>query len=285
MEVYISDLQNEICTKLESYGIKKFSEDIWEREEGGGGKTRVIQNGNIFEKGGVNISSVNGELSDLAAHQLNTTKQQFGACGISLVIHPFSPMIPTIHMNVRYFELEEGKSWFGGGIDLTPYYPFANDFKYFHQTLKDACESAIKNSYDKFKRECDEYFTIKHRNEMRGIGGIFFDYLDGSDPDHSKLVKFVGDAFIKCYTPIIEKRKNEKFSEQDKEFQLFRRGRYVEFNLIYDRGTIFGLKTNGNIESILMSMPPVVKFPYNNKPQIGTHQVEMNKYYKPKNWV
>ncbi len=197
MEIFISGLQNEICTKLESYDTKKFTEDNWKREEGGGGKTKVIQNGKIFEKGGVNISSVNGELSDLAAHQLNTTKQQFGACGISLVIHPFSPMIPTIHMNVRYFELEEGKSWFGGGIDLTPYYPFVDDFKYFHQTLKDACESAIKNSYEKFKKECDDYFTIQHRNEMRGIGGIFFDYLDGIGSESFQISKICGKCFSK----------------------------------------------------------------------------------------
>lgn len=285
MEEFISNLQKEICSALELQDVVKFSEDIWKRNEGGGGKTKVIQNGKIFEKGGVNISSVYGELPEILTKQFSVEKSNFAACGISLVIHPFTPKIPTIHMNVRYFEMENGKSWFGGGIDLTPYYPYPEDFVYFHKVMREACESVMPNSYSEFKKECDEYFTIKHRNEMRGIGGIFFDYKDGTNKVYFDLVQSTGNAFLKCYLPIIEKRKNEIYSEEDKMFQSFRRGRYVEFNLIYDRGTLFGLKTGGRTESILMSLPPEVKFPYNYQPKQGSPQEEMVKFYQPQNWI
>ena len=285
METYIGNLQNEICISIEDLDNKKFVEDIWKRQEGGGGKSRVIQNGNIFEKGGVNISSVFGEMPDAVAAQLKIEKAEFAACGLSIVIHPYSPKIPTIHMNIRYFETETGKSWFGGGIDLTPYYPFPEDFKYFHSILKDACEKIIPGSYNNFKKQCDDYFTIRHRNEMRGIGGIFYDYLNGSEEKHFLLTKSIGNSFLNSYIPIIKKRMNEKFIEEDKQFQLIRRGRYVEFNLIYDRGTIFGLKTGGRIESILMSLPPEVKFTYNYTSKSGTSQFEMIKYYQPTDWL
>ena len=285
METYIENLQNEICTNFEDLDDQKFSEDIWIRQEGGGGKSRVIQNGNIIEKGGVNTSSVFGEMPDAVAVQLKIEKTEFAACGLSIVIHPYSPKIPTIHMNIRYFETETGKSWFGGGIDLTPYYPYRDDFKYFHSVLKESCEKIIPGSYNNFKKQCDEYFTIRHRNEMRGIGGIFFDYLNGSEEKHFLLTKSVGNSFLKSYIPIIKKRINEEFSEEDKQFQLIRRGRYVEFNLIYDRGTNFGLKTGGRAESILMSLPPEVKFSYNYTSKPGTPQFEMTKFYQPTNWL
>ncbi len=285
MEKYISDLQDNICANLEKFDEIKFIEDNWTHKEGGGGRTRVIQNGKVFEKGGVNISSVSGLLNDKIAVKLKVEKMHFGACGISLVIHPFSPKIPTIHMNVRYFEMENGKSWFGGGIDLTPYFPYQEDFRFFHSVMKDACDKIIPGSYNEFKKECDEYFTIKHRNEMRGIGGIFFDYKDGSELKYFSIVKSVGDSFLKAFLPLIEKRKSEKFSEEDRLFQLIRRGRYVEFNLIYDRGTLFGLKTGGRIESILMSHPPEVKFVYDYSPKPGTPQSEMLHYYQPCNWI
>ncbi len=283
-EKFIYSLQNEICGKLEALDNNVFIEDKWKHSEDGGGITRVISNGEIFEKGGVNTSSVGGELPENFSKQLKVKRGAFSACGISIVIHPYSPKIPTIHMNVRYFETENSGSWFGGGIDLTPYYPQTDDFKFFHNTLKSACNSVIPGSYAEYKKECDEYFTVKHRNEMRGIGGIFFDYLDGRDRKNFDLIKSIGNSFMEIYLPIIEKRKNEPFNSDDKKFQLIRRGRYVEFNLIYDRGTLFGLQTGGRIESILMSMPPEVIFPYNWQPEQGTPQYEMMKYYQPTDW-
>ena len=285
MEIYIAALQNKICNAFEALDTKKFIEDNWEREEGGGGKTRVIEDAAILEKGGINISSVHGMLSETVAKQLKTEQMEFGACGLSLVIHPFSPKIPTIHMNVRYFELENGKNWFGGGIDLTPYYPFPEDFKHFHNVLKNGCNSVIPDSYIDFKTQCDDYFTVKHRNEMRGIGGIFFDYLSGDTEKYFNLVKAVGNCFLDSYIPIVESHKDEKYSKEDKQFQLLRRGRYVEFNLIYDRGTLFGLKTGGRIESILISLPPTVNFLYNKIPEKNTPYYEMTNYYQPHDWA
>lgn len=285
MNQFILSLQDDICNELENQCSAKFREDKWERNEGGGGITRVIENGQVFEKGGVNTSLIYGEMSEQIANQLNMKPENFSVCGLSLVIHPFSPKIPTIHMNVRYFETESGKSWFGGGIDLTPYFPFKEDFIHFHKTMFNAVEKVQKGKYIKYKKECDEYFYIKHRMEMRGIGGIFFDYLDGNEENNFLLIKSVGENFLQSYIPIVEKRKLENFNEEDKKFQLYRRGRYVEFNLIYDRGTIFGLKTNGRIESILMSLPPVVNYNYNWKPEAGTPYEEMNKYYQPFDWI
>ncbi len=284
-ENFINDLQSKICSELEKCDTVKFREDIWKRTGGGGGKSKIIQNGKIFEKGGVNVSSVYGELPAAAAGHLKVKKENFAACGISIVIHPYSPKVPVIHMNLRYFEMQSGKCWFGGGIDLTPFFPITGDFIYFHSVMKEACDSIIPDSYKIFKKQCDEYFTVKHRKEMRGIGGIFFDYLDGKNTEHFSLIKSVGNSFLKAYIPIIEKRKEENFSEEDKQFQLYRRGRYVEFNLIYDRGTLFGLKTGGRIESILMSLPPVVNFPYNFRPKKGTPYFEMQKYYHPVDWL
>ncbi len=283
-EKYLRELQGTICNSLEEIDGKQFLTDNWKRKEGGGGVTKVIVNGNIFEKGGVNFSSVHGMMSEDVAKQLHTSPQNFAACGLSIILHPFSPRIPTIHMNLRCFSLEKGKIWFGGGIDLTPYYPLLEDFKHFHKILKDACNSVVENSYKTYKKNCDEYFYIKHRHEMRGIGGIFFDYLDGNEIN-LRLAKSVGDCFLNSYMPIVEKRKDEKYSPGDKKFQLVRRGRYVEFNLIYDRGTLFGLKTEGNIESILISLPTEVNYIYNYLPRPNSPHSVMMKYYQPANWI
>lgn len=285
MESYIKSLQIKICQGLESQDTKKFQKDQWERPEGGGGLTCVIQDGVVFEKGGVNISSVHGILPAEMATRLHTIEQNFGACGLSLVIHPISPRLPTIHMNVRYFEMADGSFWYGGGVDLTPYYPYLEDFQHFHRTIKEACDKVNVDFYDKFKEECDRYFRITHRNEMRGIGGVFFDYLKNDSQTHFSLVQQLGDCFLEAYIPIIKKRKNESFDENDKQFQLIRRGRYVEFNLVYDRGTLFGLKTNGRVESILMSLPKEVNFIYDWKPKEGGIHEKMMRYYQPIQYV
>ena len=286
MNSYISSLQNRICNKIEEIDGKKFYSDIWEREEGGGGRSNIILEGNIFEKGGVNISWVHGALpKEIASHFGKKDEIGFTACGLSLVVHPDSPRIPTIHMNVRYFETEDKDSWFGGGIDLTPYYPYEEDFIFFHKTLRNTVDRVLPDQYQKYKEKCDHYFFIKHREEMRGVGGIFFDYLKENPELYFKFVRAVGDDFLKAYIPILEKRKNEKFSQSDKDFQLIQRGRYAEFNLVYDRGTLFGLKTNGRIESILMPLPPYASFPYNYSPPEGSVYQKMMKYYQATDWV
>ena len=285
MTEYITALQDRICDALAARDVSAFHSDEWERPGGGGGISRVLQDGSVIEKGGVNISTVYGDLSADVAESLGVEQDQFGACGLSLVIHPYSPRIPSIHMNVRYFELASGDAWFGGGIDLTPYYPHREDFRLFHRVLKQACDEVIPGSYDAYKKECDDYFTIKHRNEMRGIGGVFFDYLREDLDQAFRLVQSVGDAFLPSFLPILDARIEEPYEELDRTFQLFRRGRYVEFNLVYDRGTLFGLRTGGRIESILMSLPPNVQFPYDYRPPEGTPQAEMNGLYQPHDWL
>jgi coproporphyrinogen III oxidase len=283
VEKYVSELQIKICDAIENLDGARFISDKWDMKSGGGGVTKVLSCGNVFEKCGVNFSSIHDKMNKEIANQLNVEPQKFSVCGVSLILHPFSPKIPTIHMNIRFFELEKGKTWFGGGTDLTPYYPYEEDFKHFHKTLKNACNSAVENSYEAYKKNCDEYFFIKHRNEMRGIGGVFFDYIDGNEKNFS-LVKSLGDCFLNSYLPIVKKRENEKFTEDDKQFQLVRRGRYVEFNLIYDRGTLFGLKSGGRIESILVSLPAEVNFIYNYTPIAGSPGSKMQEYYQPKDW-
>lgn len=285
MDVFIRTLQDTICTALESEDSASFREDTWQRPEGGGGRSRVLEGGATIEKGGVNISRIHGEMSEELAQQLRAERTPFAVCGLSLVIHPRSPRVPTTHMNVRYFETDAGRSWFGGGIDLTPYYPHLEDFRQFHQVLKDTCEGVRCGSYDGYKTWCDEYFTIRHRQEMRGIGGIFFDDLDGNDPINFALVQAVGEAFLTAYLPMLQARKDEPFTEADRQFQLVRRGRYIEFNLVYDRGTLFGLKSNGRIESIFMSLPPVVHYPYNWHPEPGSPHTDMIQYYQPQIWA
>jgi coproporphyrinogen III oxidase len=294
---WIKDLQDKICAEAERVdGREKFREDRWSRPGGGGGITRVIQNGHVFEKGGVNTSEVYGKITPALRAQLNVDGDEFFACGISLVIHPYSPMVPTVHANFRYFEVynAEGKvsdCWFGGGADLTPYYLFEEDAKYFHRVLKSSCDQYGANLYPDFKTQCDNYFVNHHRNgERRGIGGIFYDYLKASNNfSTGELFDFSksnGKAFIDAYFPIVEKRKQLPFTEAQQRWQLIRRGRYVEFNLIHDRGTIFGLKSNGRTESILMSLPLNVRFEYDYKPEPGSEEEAYLKILlQPKEWV
>lgn len=280
-------LQDEICGKLESVdGSTRFREDTWQREEGGGGKTRVMEEGAVFEKAGVNTSAVWGKLPERMAQRMEVEAGTFFATGISLVIHPRNPMLPTVHMNLRYFDMHNGDSWFGGGTDLTPYYLFEEDARHFHTTLKNACDKHDATYYTRFKKWCDEYFFIKHRNEARGIGGIFFDYLKGSNESLFSFVKDVGTAFLPSYIPLVERRMHETYTETQRQWQLIRRGRYVEFNLVYDRGTLFGLETKGRIESILMSLPPFVSWKYDHHPEPGSREAELVEVLKePREWT
>ena len=294
---FIHDLQDRICFALEDIdGKATFIEDNWERAEGGGGKTRVISNGNVFEKGGVNTSVVFGDVNDSMRTQLKTSGAKWFACGLSSVIHPVNPFVPTVHCNYRMFELynennEVNDRWFGGGTDLTPYYLFEEDAIHFHQTYKNVCDVFDVSFYPKFKKECDNYFVNWHRNaERRGIGGIFYDYQrpdDNHDVDFwMSFGKACGNAFIDAYIPIVEKRKNTSFTAENKHWQEIRRGRYVEFNLVHDRGTLFGLKTNGRIESILMSLPPTVRFEYNYHPKVASGEADLiDACLHPKEWV
>jgi coproporphyrinogen III oxidase len=293
---YIKQLQNTITSRLaEIDGKATFEEDVWERKEGGGGRTRVIENGAVFEKGGVNISEVHGKLPESMQQYFGVKDADFFACGLSLVLHPLNPMAPTVHANWRYFEMydQDGAivdQWFGGGQDLTPYYLFDEDAKHFHQTCKTSCDRHHLSFYPKYKARCDEYFYNTHREEGRGIGGLFFDYCKVSEEmkmqDWFHFVTEVGDSFLEAYCPIVEKRKDLPFTEAQKNWQEIRRGRYVEFNLVHDKGTLFGLRTNGRIESILMSLPPKVQWVYNHQPEEGSEEerlVEVLK--KPLDWV
>ncbi|MEO8820708.1 MAG: oxygen-dependent coproporphyrinogen oxidase [Ginsengibacter sp.] len=294
---YIEELQNKICSAVEEAdGNAKFIEDKWDRPEGGGGKTRVISNGNVFEKGGVNTSVVSGDVSEAMRTQLKIDGAKWFACGLSLVLHPLNPFVPTVHCNYRMFELYDEKEevidrWFGGGTDLTPYYLFEEDARHFHQTYKNVCDEFDLTFYPTFKKNCDDYFVNAHRNnERRGIGGIFYDY---QRPDEKHDVNFwldfgkaCGNAFIPSYLPIVEKRKFCSFTTENKYWQEIKRGRYTEFNLIYDRGTLFGLKTNGRTESILMSLPPTVRFDYNYEPAPGSEEEKLQKAcLQPKEWI
>ena len=293
---YIQNLQNQITSKLEEIdGFAKFREDIWERPEGGGGRTRVIENGNVFEKGGVNISAVHGELPEAMQKMFGVSEADFFACGLSLVLHPKNPMVPTVHANWRYFEMydKSGKiinSWFGGGQDLTPYYLFEEDAVHFHKTCKEACDKHNLEFYPKYKKTCDDYFWNAHRNEARGIGGLFFDYLKETDEMTMEkwydFVTEVGNRFLESYVPIVEKRKNVSYSENHRKWQEIRRGRYVEFNLVHDKGTLFGLKTNGRIESILMSLPPHVQWIYDYHPEANSEEEKLVKILQnPIDWI
>ncbi len=293
---YIKNLQNTITSKLEEIdGKARFKEDVWKRPEGGGGKTRVIENGAVFEKGGVNISAVHGKLPESMQKYFKVNDCDFFACGLSLVLHPKNPFVPTVHANWRYFEMydAEGKiisSWFGGGQDLTPYYLFDEDAIHFHQTCKNACDKHHSDFYPDYKKRCDGYFWNTHRDEARGIGGLFFDYLKETDTltmqDRYDFVTEIGNSFLDGYVPIVEKRKNITFTKAQKDWQEIRRGRYVEFNLIHDKGTLFGLKTNGRIESILMSLPPRVQWHYNHLPEEGSEEEKLIKVLThPIKWV
>ncbi len=283
---YFLQLQDSICTGLaQTDGAKTFHEDTWQRPGGGGGRTRVLADGAIFEKAGVNFSEVFGQMTPEFAKQLPGDGVDFSATGVSLVLHPRNPMIPTVHANFRYLTKGD-KSWFGGGADLTPYYPFREDVIHFHKTWKDVCSRhSAPIDYPKFKKWCDDYFFLPHRNEARGVGGIFFDYLTDPFETLSAFVQDAGDHFLDAYLPIVQRRRNEPYSEEHRRFQEFRRGRYVEFNLIYDRGTIFGLKTGGRIESILMSLPPMVRWLYDYVPAPGSREAELYEYLKPRDWA
>lgn len=286
------ELQNKICNALENADASaKFTEDIWQRPEGGGGRTRTLVNGNVIEKGGVAFSAVHGDLHEkmLASMNINE-KTEFFATGVSLVIHPINPFVPIIHMNVRYFEMANGKYWFGGGIDLTPHYIDKTDAQWFHTQLKNVCDASDSQYYPKFKTWADDYFYSPHRQETRGVGGIFFDYLSENE-NHSKqsifnFVKSVGLKFIDIYPYLMNKNKEIPFTETHQNWQNLRRSRYVEFNLLHDRGTKFGLETNGRVESILMSMPPNAQWQYNYKPDENSEeQKTLSLLQKGIDWV
>jgi coproporphyrinogen III oxidase len=295
---YIHALQNIICdTLVKTDGEAVFKEDRWERSEnGGGGISRVMEEGKIFEKAGVNTSVVFGNVSDAMRTQLKIEGSKWFACGLSLVLHPLNPYVPTVHANWRYFELYDGAGqiidrWFGGGTDLTPYYLFNEDAVHFHSTLKQTLNPFGHELYTRYKKECDQYFANHHRNsEMRGIGGIFYDYLRPTDESGiERLFQFQqanGNAFLKAYLPIVERRKDITYGESEIKWQEIRRGRYVEFNLIHDRGTLFGLKTNGRTESILMSLPPRARWIYNHQPAPGSREDElMQVCLYPREWL
>jgi coproporphyrinogen III oxidase len=291
---YLLSLQDRICAALEQEESEaRFIEDIWERSEGGGGKTRVLSNGAVFEQAGVNFSHVSGfRLPPSAtAKRPELAERQFQAMGVSLVIHPLNPYVPTSHANVRFLVAEKpGEKdvwWFGGGFDLTPYYPFRDDVIHWHRTARAACEPFGETIYPTYKKWCDDYFFLKHRNETRGVGGLFFDDLNEWGFDQAfAFMQSVGNHYIPAYLPIVQKRKNTPYGEREREFQLYRRGRYVEFNLVYDRGTLFGLQSGGRTESILMSMPPAAHWRYNWQPEPGSPEAMLYEHYlKPQNWL
>jgi coproporphyrinogen III oxidase len=283
---FFRDLQDRICAGLAATdGGPAFREDSWARPGGGGGRSRVVENGAVFEKGGVNFSEVFGEFSPEFAKQVPGDGLHFTATGVSLVIHPRSPLVPTVHANFRFLT-HGARAWFGGGADLTPYYPFREDVVHFHRTWKAVCDRhPAAADYARMKRDCDEYFFLKHRNEARGVGGIFFDYADATEAVFA-FVRDAADAFLDSYVPIVDRRKGLAYTPGQRWFQEVRRGRYVEFNLVYDRGTVFGLKTDGRTESILMSLPPVVRYVYDYHPAAGTPEAELTEYWlKPKDWA
>ena len=315
VSAFMKQLQDEISQCLaEVDGAGQFQEDSWERPEGGGGRSRVLQEGAIFEQGGVNFSEVWGTKlpPSIIANRPEAEGHKFYATGTSMVLHPRNPYVPTVHLNYRYFEAGP-VWWFGGGADMTPYYPFAEDAMHFHETYKQACDKHHQEYYPVFKRWCDEYFYLKHRDETRGVGGLFFDYQDGTGalyrgphadkaaaeysneigelPTRSweEIFAFAqecGKSFLPAYLPIVKKRHPMEYSDRQRDFQLYRRGRYVEFNLVYDRGTIFGLQTNGRTESILMSLPPLVRWQYGYQPEPGSPEAELYEtFLKPQDWV
>ena len=293
---YIQDLQDRITTALEAEdGKARFREDLWERPGGGGGRTRVIEDGAVFEKGGVNISAVHGALPESMQAYFGVGEADFFACGLSLVIHPRNPMVPTVHANWRYFEMYDKKravvgQCFGGGQDLTPYYLFEADARHFHEQCRRACEAHDPEFYPAYKEKCDAYFWNHHRAEARGVGGLFFDYLKPEPgrraEDWYAFVREVGDSFIEAYIPIVQRRKELPYGEAERDWQEIRRGRYVEFNLVHDKGTLFGLRTQGRIESILMSLPPHVQWRYDHHPEPGTPEAALVEVLRhPRSWA
>ena len=291
---YFFALQNNITDALGDLdSTLVLQEDEWDRQEGGGGRSRVMRDGQIFEQAGINFSYVFGDElpASATAHRPELTGRKFQALGVSSVIHPINPYVPTTHMNVRFFVAEkEGVApvwWFGGGFDLTPYYGFDEDATHWHVTAKEACAAYGDDIYPRYKKWCDDYFYLKHRQEPRGIGGLFFDDLNEWEFDRCfAFLRSVGDAFLPAYMPIVDRRKDIEYGEKQRQFQLYRRGRYVEFNLVYDRGTLFGLQSGGRTESILMSLPPLVRWQYDWQPEPGTSEAELyDKYLKVKEWI
>jgi len=290
---YLKKLQDQICHALEQAdGSGQFIEDNWQRKEGGGGRTRVLTNGTVIEQGGVNFSVVSGDKlpPSATAHRPELAGRTWQACGVSLVIHPKNPHIPTSHANVRFFIAEKAGEdpvwWFGGGFDLTPFYPVDEDVLHWHQVAHDLCQPFGEQVYGDYKKWCDEYFYLKHRDETRGVGGLFFDDLNKWDFEQCfDYIKAVGQGFIDAYVPIINRRKNDEYTEQQRQFQLYRRGRYVEFNLVFDRGTLFGLQSGGRTESILMSMPPLARWEYNYQAQEDSAEAKLNHYLAPRDWL
>lgn len=293
---FLLQLQDQICQQLEAAdGQVQFIEDAWQREPGeklgGGGRTRVMRDGAVFEQGGVNFSHVFGEQMPGSAttHRPELAGRRFEAMGVSLVMHPKNPYVPTSHANVRFFIAEkEGEApiwWFGGGFDLTPFYPFVEDCQFWHQTAKNLCAPFGAEIYNEHKAWCDRYFYLPHRNETRGIGGLFFDDLNEWPFEQCfAYIQAVGEGYTQAYVPIVEKRKNTPFTERERQFQLYRRGRYVEFNLVLDRGTLFGLQTGGRTESILMSMPPLARWEYAYQPESGTPEAQLSEFLVPREW-
>jgi len=290
---YLLNLQNQICQTLEQEDGQSFISDNWSKKDGGGGLTKILSNGHVFEQAGVNFSHVYGNTMPSSATEIRPelANAPFNAMGISLVIHPKNPYVPTSHANIRFFiahpENHPPVWWFGGGMDLTPYYGFAEDCKHWHQTCFTACEPFGEQAYWTYKEMCDEYFFLPHRNEHRGIGGLFFEDLNTPDFETClSFIKRIGESFIPAYLPIVQKRRATAYGEKERQFQLYRRGRYVEFNLIHDRGTLFGLQSNGRTESILMSLPPLVRWEYNYQPQKNTPEAELySTFLTPRNWL
>jgi len=294
VKAFLMALQDSICAELAAAdGEASFAEESWDRAEGGGGRSRVLTHGAVFEQAGVNFSHVFGDKmpASATAHRPELAGRKFEAMGVSLVIHPLNPHIPTSHANVRFFIAEkEGEApvwWFGGGFDLTPFYPVEADVVHWHQVAKDSCDKFDAAYYPKYKKWCDEYFYLKHRNETRGVGGLFFDDLNEPGFEQSfAFMSAVGEAFTKAYLPIVERNKNKAYSEAERQFQLYRRGRYVEFNLVFDRGTLFGLQSGGRTESILMSMPPLVRWQYGYQPEAGSAEAKLyERYLQPQDWL
>ncbi len=291
---YLRDLQDRICTAMEAAdGRARFVEDAWSRAEGGGGRTRVMNEGAVFEQAGIGFSEVHGATlpPSASAHRPALAGAPWRAMGVSLVFHPRNPYLPTTHMNVRYFQAQpEGGApvwWFGGGFDLTPFYPFDEDVRHWHRVARDLCRPfGGQARYDAHKHWCDEYFFLKHRNETRGVGGLFFDDLDqGGFQASFGYTRAVGDGFLDAWLPIVEQRKDTPYGERERQFQLYRRGRYVEFNLVLDRGTLFGLQSGGRTESILMSLPPLVRWQYGYQPEPGSPEARLADYLKPRDWL
>jgi len=296
---YLLALQNDITDALcDLDSTLELQEDEWQREEGGGGRSRVMRDGDVFEQAGINFSHVFGEElpASATAHRPELAGRKYQALGVSLVIHPTNPYVPTTHMNVRFFIARKKNMkkkdndpiwWFGGGFDLTPYYGFEKDAKHWHATAKEACAEYGEDIYPRYKKWCDDYFYLQHRQEARGLGGLFFDDLNEWKFDKCfAFMRSIGDAFLPAYVPIVERRKDIEYDEQQRQFQLYRRGRYVEFNLVYDRGTLFGLQSGGRTESILMSLPPLVRWQYDWQPEPGTPEAELyEKFLKPREWA